>query len=76
MALVREQMRAALAEESNQLLKEEIERHKQTQTRLADAERFNRSIIESSIDMIVAFDPDGISTIQPRVRRGIRVGHG
>ena len=59
-ALVREQMRAALAEESNQLLKEEIERHKQTQTRLADAERFNRSIIESSIDMIVAFDPDGM----------------
>ena len=59
-ALVREQMRAALAEESNQLLKEEIERHKQTQTRLADAERFNRSIIESSIDMIVAFGPDGM----------------
>ena len=61
-ALVREQMRAALAEESNQLLKEEIERHKQTQTRLADAERFNRSIIESSIDMIVAFAPTACCT--------------
>lgn len=58
-ALIREQMRAALAEEANHLLKEEIERHKATQRRLADAERLNRSIIESSIDMIVAFNPDG-----------------
>ena len=58
-ALVREQMRATLAEEANHLLKEEIERHKTTQRRLADAERLNRSIIESSIDMIVAFNPDG-----------------
>ena len=58
-ALVREQMRATLAEESNLLLKEEIERHKKTQQMLANAERFNRSIIESSIDMIVAFDSEG-----------------
>ena len=58
-ALIREQMRATLAEEANNLLKEEIERHKATQRRLADAERLNRSIIESSIDMIVAFNPDG-----------------
>ena len=59
-ALVREQMRATLAEEANLLLKEEIERHKATQKRLGEAERFNRSIIESSIDMIVAFDPKGL----------------
>ncbi len=58
-ALLREQMRATLAEEANHLLKEEIERHKTTQRRLADAERLNRSIIESSIDMIVAFNPEG-----------------
>lgn len=58
-ALIREQMRATLAEEANNLLKEEIERHKATQRRLADTERLNRSIIESSIDMIVAFSPDG-----------------
>ena len=58
-ALIREQMRATLAEESNNLLKEEIKRHKATQMRLADAERLNRSIIESSIDMIVAFNEDG-----------------
>ena len=58
-ALIREQMRATLAEESNNLLKEEIKRHKATQMRLADAERLNRSIIESSIDMIVAFNEEG-----------------
>ena len=58
-ALVREQMRATLAEEANHLLKEEIKRHKATQKLLADTERLNRSIIESSIDMIVAFEPDG-----------------
>ena len=58
-ALIREQMRATLAEESNNLLKEEIKRHKATQMRLADAERLNRSIIESSIDVIVAFNEEG-----------------
>ena len=58
-ALVREQMRATLAEEANHLLKEEIKRHKATQKLLAETERLNRSIIESSIDMIVAFEPDG-----------------
>jgi PAS domain S-box-containing protein len=54
--LVREQMRASSAEESNVLLKEEIERHKNTQTQLRVAERLNGSIVESSIDMILAFD--------------------
>ncbi|MDA0946507.1 MAG: PAS domain S-box protein [Bacteroidetes bacterium] len=58
-ALMREQLRATLAEESNLLLKEEIKNHKATQRRLAKAEKFNRSIIESSIDMIVAFDAEG-----------------
>ena len=57
--LMREQMRATLAEESNTMLKEEIEKHKQTQLRLREAEELNRSIIESSIDMIVAFDMKG-----------------
>ena len=57
--LMREQMRATLAEESNIMLKEEIEKHKQTQSRLREAEELNRSIIESSIDMIVAFDMKG-----------------
>lgn len=57
--LMREQMRATLAEESNLLLKEEIKKHQQTQARLREAEELNRSIIESSIDMIVAFDMKG-----------------
>ena len=57
--LMREQMRATLAEESNVMLKEEIEKHKQTQSKLREAEELNRSIIESSIDMIVAFDMKG-----------------
>jgi PAS domain S-box-containing protein len=41
------------------MLKEEINKHKKTQLLLREAEEFNRSIIESSIDMIVAFDSDG-----------------
>jgi PAS domain S-box-containing protein len=57
--LMREQMRATLAEESNEMLKEEITKHKQTQAELRKAQEFNRSIIESSIDMIVAFDMEG-----------------
>lgn len=57
--LIREQMRATLAEESNVMLKEEIDKHKKTQLLLREAEEFNRSIIESSIDMIVAFDMTG-----------------
>jgi PAS domain S-box-containing protein len=59
MQLVREQMRAEAAEESNVLLKVEIERHEQTQLQLKKAEQFNRSVIESSIDMILTFDVSG-----------------
>ena len=57
--LMREQIRASSAEESNVLLKSEIERHKTTQNQLYKAERLNGSIVESSIDMIVAFDING-----------------
>jgi len=59
MELMREQMRASLAEETNTLLKSEIARHQATQRKLREAEELNRSIIESSIDMIAAFDEDG-----------------
>ena len=59
MELVRQQMRASSAEEANELLKVEIDQHKRTQNQLKETERFNRSIIESSIDMIIAFDNDG-----------------
>lgn len=57
--LLQEQLRASIAEESNTLLKAEIDRHKETQRRLRAAELFNRSMIESSIDMIIAFDREG-----------------
>ena len=59
MQLVREQMRRSSVEETNVLLKEEIKQHRKTQRQLIRAERFNRSIIESSIDMIMAFDIEG-----------------
>ncbi len=59
MQLVREQMRRSSVEEANILLKEEIDQHRKTQKQLMRAERFNRSIIESSIDMIMAFDAEG-----------------
>ena len=59
MQLVREQMRRSSAEEANVLLTEEIKQHRKTQKQLIRAEKFNRSIIESSIDMIMAFDADG-----------------
>ena len=59
MELVRQQMRATSAEESNTTLRDEIIQHKRTQRQLRETERFNRSIIESSIDMIIAFDNDG-----------------
>ena len=57
--LLQEQLRASIAEESNTLLKAEIERHKDTQRKLRAAELLNRSMIESSIDMIIAFDREG-----------------
>jgi PAS domain S-box-containing protein len=57
--LEREQLRAQVAEESNVQLREEIERHKATQALLRQAETLNHSIIESSIDMILAFDVRG-----------------
>ena len=59
MQLVREQMKRTAAEESNALLIEEIAQHQRTQRQLEQAEQFNRSIIESSIDMIMAFDVKG-----------------
>ena len=56
MMLLQEQMRAEIAEEINVVLKREIEDHKSTQLQLLQARNFTRNIIESSIDMIIAFD--------------------
>ncbi|MFT5182886.1 MAG: PAS domain S-box-containing protein [Flavobacteriales bacterium] len=56
MLLIQEKVRAQLAEEINEILKREIEEHKNTQLKLIEAQNFTRNIIESSIDMIIAID--------------------
>lgn len=56
--LVRETMRAQIAEETNLQLQREIVERKKTQNKLATTQKFNKSIIESSLDMIVATDID------------------
>ena len=54
--LAAEQLRAQIAEETNVHLEEEIQRHKQTQGRLGEAQKFTKSLISSSLDMIMATD--------------------
>ncbi len=51
-----EKVRAVLAEEINKVLKHEINQHKITQEKLYQAQLFSRSIIDSSLDMIIAVD--------------------
>lgn len=50
------QSRAELAEEINQILKLEIKEHKKTQDKLRKTEGYTKSIIGSSLDMIVSLD--------------------
>lgn len=56
---INEKVRAVLAEEINKVLKHEIKQHKLTQEKLYQAQQFSRSIIESSLDMIIAVDKNG-----------------
>ena len=66
-----ERVRAVLAEEINKVLKHEIQQHKITQEKLYEAQLFTRSIIESSLDMIIAVDKnDKITEIN---RAGLRL---
>lgn len=58
--LVQEQMRIRIVEEINTVLKKEIEEHKITQQKLEEQKSFNENLINSSLDMIIASDPDGI----------------
>ncbi len=62
MQLVQEQMRVRIIEEINTVLKREIEEHKLTQQQLEEQKNYNRNIIESSLDMIIAVDEDGYIT--------------
>lgn len=58
--LVQEQMRIRIIEEINTVLKKEIEEHKETQRKLEEQKTYNENLINSSLDMIIASDKDGI----------------
>ncbi len=57
--LIRERVKLQLAEEVNQVLREEIAGHRRTQEQLQRSKRFARNLIDSSLDMIMAADQDG-----------------
>ncbi|MCB0780824.1 MAG: PAS domain S-box protein [Flavobacteriales bacterium] len=54
--------RSHIAEEVNRLLRSEIRQHRMTQEALQRAERFARSLVDSSLDMIIAVDQEGVIT--------------
>ncbi|HEX8515087.1 MAG TPA: PAS domain S-box protein [Bacteroidia bacterium] len=60
--LVKEQMRAQIAEETNELLEQEITKRKVIQLQLQESQKYTRLLIESSLDMICASDKDGFIT--------------
>lgn len=56
--LLKEQARAEAAEQQNIELEKEINKHKQTQKRLAESQRYTKNLIESSLDIILGTDTD------------------
>ncbi len=58
-SLLQERTRATMAEEVNRVLRQEIADHRRTQEALRQSRRFARSLIDSSLDMIMAADPAG-----------------
>lgn len=56
---IRERVQLQIAQEVNQVLREEIEHHRRTQEELNRSRRFARSLIDSSLDMIMAADREG-----------------
>lgn len=56
--LAREQLRAQIAEETNLQLQREIIERRKLMKELVRTEKFTKSIIDSSLDMIVATDTD------------------
>ena len=61
-SLMQERLRATMAEEVNAMLRVEIEEHHRTQEALMNSRRLSKSLIDSSLDMIVAVDPKGLIT--------------
>lgn len=57
--LVKEQLRAQVAEETNQKLQQEIAERKITERMLQNTQKFTRLLIDSSLDMICASDRNG-----------------
>lgn len=60
--LAKEQIRAQIAEETNELLEQEITKRKVIQLQLQESQKYTRLIINSSIDMICASDKKGFIT--------------
>lgn len=60
--ILRERLRTKMAEEMNAVLRSEIEEHKHTQEALVKSRRLAKSLIDSSLDMIVGVDPKGMIT--------------
>lgn len=60
--LVQEQIRAQIAEETNELLEQEITKRKVIQLQLQESQKYTRLLIESSLDMICASDKQGYIT--------------
>lgn len=60
--LEREQLRAQIAEEANRKLQQEIMERKRAELKLQQTQKYTRSLIDSSLDMICASDKDGFIT--------------
>jgi len=58
-SLVHERSRARIAEEVNEILRQEIAEHRRTQEALRQSRRFARSLVDSSLDTIIAVDQQG-----------------
>lgn len=58
-SLIKERLRLQMAEEVNLVLRQEIAEHRRTQEALRRSRRFAQSLVDSSLDMIMAADPQG-----------------
>jgi PAS domain S-box-containing protein len=62
-ALLEERLRLRMAEDVNQVLRDEIMQHRRTQEELRRSRKFLSSLVNSSLDMIMAADPEGRVTV-------------
>jgi len=60
--LLKEQARAKIAEETNELLEQEVTKRKVIQLKLQESQKYTRLIINGSLDMICASDRQGFIT--------------